>query len=326
MKHMLAFAGLAWASQALLPPPEGGALLGVRLYVDPQHPARRLAEEWRARRPREAALLAKIAEQPQAIWLGDWVPDVAREVERIVRDAARQGAWPVLVAYNIPGRDCSQYSAGGADGADAYRQWIRAFARGLRAGPAIVVLEPDALAGLDCLAPPAREERIRLLRVAVEVLSAAGARVYVDAGHPRWHTAEEMASRLERVGVRRAAGFALNVSNFVSNRENVAYGERIAMRLGGNVHFVIDTSRNGLATADGQWCNPRGQSLGTNPTTRTGHPWVDAYLWIKRPGESDGSCNGGPRAGVWWTEYALELARNQTRDIALGVVPPIALR
>jgi endoglucanase len=35
---------------------------------------------------------------------------------------------------------------------------------------------------------------------------------------------------------------------------------------------------------------------------------VDGLLWIKAPGESDGSCNGGPSAGTWWPEYALGLA------------------
>jgi endoglucanase len=38
---------------------------------------------------------------------------------------------------------------------------------------------------------------------------------------------------------------------------------------------------------------------------------VDAYLWVKRPGESDGACgNGAPKVGVWWPDYALDLATN----------------
>ena len=41
------------------------------------------------------------------------------------------------------------------------------------------------------------------------------------------------------------------------------------------------------------------------PTAQTGDPLVDALLWIKRPGESDGACNGGPPAGTWWPEDAL---------------------
>ncbi|WP_225858950.1 glycoside hydrolase family 6 protein [Streptomyces albicerus] len=61
---------------------------------------------------------------------------------------------------------------------------------------------------------------------------------------------------------------------------------------------------------DESWCNPPGRALGTPPTVQTGVPLLDAYLWIKRPGESDGTCRGGPDAGQWWPSYALELARN----------------
>ena len=34
---------------------------------------------------------------------------------------------------------------------------------------------------------------------------------------------------------------------------------------------------------------------------------LDALLWVKLPGESDGTCNGGPAAGQWWQEMALEM-------------------
>ena len=40
---------------------------------------------------------------------------------------------------------------------------------------------------------------------------------------------------------------------------------------------------------------------------------LDAFVWIKRPGESDGTCNGGPPAGSWWPEYALGLAQRANR-------------
>ncbi|HVG45729.1 MAG TPA: glycoside hydrolase family 6 protein, partial [Longimicrobium sp.] len=61
------------------------------------------------------------------------------------------------------------------------------------------------------------------------------------------------------------------------------------------------------------------QALGRAPTTRTGHPLVDAYLGVKMPGQSDGTCNGGPRAGEWWADYALELSRAAQ---ALGSLAP----
>lgn len=80
---------------------------------------------------------------------------------------------------------------------------------------------------------------------------------------------------------------------------------------GGSAHFVIDTSRNGQGPApDDAWCNPPGQGLGIPPTTDTTSPLVDAYLWIKDPGQSDGTCNGGPAAGTFWPSYALGLAQN----------------
>ncbi len=38
--------------------------------------------------------------------------------------------------------------------------------------------------------------------------------------------------------------------------------------------------------------DPPGRALGETPTTKTADPLVDAYLWVKRPGESDGECKG----------------------------------
>jgi hypothetical protein len=74
-------------------------------------------------------------------------------------------------------------------------------------------------------------------------------------------------------------------------------------------HFVIDTSRNGLGPdPGGEWCNPPGRALGQVPGTATDYR-LDWNLWIKRPGESDVTCNGGPRAGAFWTSYAVGLAQ-----------------
>lgn len=58
------------------------------------------------------------------------------------------------------------------------------------------------------------------------------------------------------------------------------------------------------------WCNPPNAAAGTCPTTITDHPKVDAYMWVERPGYSNGACNGGPaRVGAWWMERALQMAR-----------------
>jgi endoglucanase len=282
---------------------------GRRLYVDPNSPARRQEVAWRRSRPREAALMRRIADQPQVFWVGGWVRDARAEVSSLVTRVTRAGALPVVVAYNIPHRDCGSYSAGGARGGDAYRRWMAAFAQGIGRRTTVVILEPDALAGIECLPLRLQDERYVLLRESIRTLRQSGAIVYLDAGHARWRSPAEMAERLRKAGIEIADGFALNVSNYHSVAENLAYGERLSRLVGGK-HFVVDTSRNGRGSAaPSQWCNPRNMALGRAPTAQTGHPLADAFLWVKTPGESDGTCNGGPRAGEWWPDYALELSR-----------------
>jgi endoglucanase len=282
---------------------------GQRLWVDPNSLAKRQAETWRQSRPADAALIDRIASQPMARWFGSWVMNIRREVDQAVSTITASGALPVFVAYNIPLRDCGSYSAGGASSGNVYRKWIRDFANGVSGRRTIVILEPDALAGMDCLSAPAQEERLALIRGSVEVLKSHGAAVYLDAGHVSWQPAATIAARLRSAGIENADGFALNVSNFQATRSNIAYGEQISRLVGGK-HFVIDTSRNGVVGKDPrEWCNPRGRALGVTPTVNTGHPLVDAFLWVKRPGESDGTCGGGPPAGTWWATYALELSR-----------------
>lgn len=284
-------------------------LNGMFFFIDAQSNARQTADAWRSSRPDDAAMMEKIASAPQANWFGGWNANVEADVRAAVSSAAAGSVMPVLVAYNIPQRDCGSYSAGGASSADGYRGWIRAFANGIGSRPALVILEPDALAGMDCLNGTDRQTRLDLLSYAVKTLRDVGAMVYIDGGHSRWHSVETMAPRLESAGIAQATGFALNVSNFHTTAEQVAYGNVLSARVGGK-HYVIDTSRNGLGAAgDSEWCNPEGRALGERPSSNTGHALVDAYLWVKRPGESDGACNGHPAAGAWMPEYALGLAK-----------------
>jgi endoglucanase len=287
----------------------GNPFAGKHLYVDPNSPAAQNADSMRQSNPHDAAELDKIAKHSQADWFGDWNSNAS--VQRTVADRRRTihraGAIPVFVVYDIPLRDCGGYSSGGAQSPASYREWVRNFTAGVGRGTAAVVLEPDALAGMDCLRPEDQTTRLGLLRYAVRTLTShPKTAVYLDAGHSVWQPADVMADRLRRADVADARGFSLNVSNFDRTREERRYGRDIVSLLGGK-HFVVDTSRNGLGS-NGDWCNPPGRALGHRPTSVTHHRRVDAYLWIKRPGESDGSCNGGPPAGQWWTDYAVGLA------------------
>jgi endoglucanase len=285
--------------------------------IDEESNARRTADMWRHTRPQDAAAMDKIAGQPSAAWLGNWNPQIELDTKKYVWAKTRAGALPVVIAYNLPFRDCGSYSAGGSRTPARYRAWIDGLAAGIGSRRAVVVLEPDGLPLLKkCLTPAKQQERIDLVKYAIEKLeSLPGAAVYVDAGHSKWIDAPEMAARLKAAGIAEADGFALNVSNYQATPDLIKYGHQLSALLGGK-HFIIDTSRNGNGPPpfegddERAWCNPDGRALGTPPTTQTGDPLVDAFYWLKPPGESDGTCNKGPAAGAWWPEKALEMARN----------------
>lgn len=401
------------------PPPNPGALTQISTLV-------------RQGKVRDAALLARMVANPQAVWFTGGTPQEARDKAReTVRAAARRRTVPVLVVYNIPFRDCSLYSAGGALDRAAYQAWIDGFASGLGKHRAIVILEPDGLGIIpfytdlngnqewcrptdddgDPQPGASPEERFAAMNYAVDRIGRQpGARVYLDGTHSGWLSVGDAANRLVRAGVQRTAGFFLNVSNYQTTERSQKYGTWISnciaftnnpddggWRLGRydycasqyypanpddfstwpltdkwyadnlgdaepTTRFVVDTSRNGQGPNDmsayaaapyhqpadvvsalrsGNWCNPPGRGVGPRPTARTGVALLDAYVWVKIPGESDGTCDiaGGarawdysaynpwhvpeaeqrtfdplwgmvnPRAGSWFDEQALELAR-----------------
>ncbi|HUE33909.1 MAG TPA: glycoside hydrolase family 6 protein [Mycobacterium sp.] len=283
-------------------------LAGMPFYVNPTSAAKRAAQRADPASPE----LTAIANTPQAYWI---VPgSSAATVAKYTGDAQAAGAMPVLALYGIPHRDCGSFAAGGLATADDYRTWIDGIASDVGASRAAIIVEPDALALADCLSADQRQERFDLIRYAVDTLTRNPATAaYVDGGHLRWHSPEDMAARINKVDVGRARGFSLNTANFFTTEDEIGYGEAISALTNGS-HYVIDTSRNGVGPAPDSelnWCNPSGRALGTLPTAATGGAHADAYLWIKRPGESDGTCGkGDPPAGTFVNQYAIDLARS----------------
>ena len=284
-------------------------------WVNPDgNAARQVAAYVKSGKDDEAEQIRKIAEQPTGEWIGPENPE--REAQGFTEAADKAGRTALLVLYDIPHRDCGQYSQGGAADGNAYRAWIDGVAAGIGDRSATIVLEPDAVLHLvdGCTPDEFHEERYDLLKGAITKLkSLKNTRVYLDAGNAGWGHPDQIFEPLKRAGVDQADGFAVNVSNFYSTEDSLAYGKQLSAKVG-DKHFVIDTSRNGngpytAGKTDERWCNPPGRELGETPTTRTADPLVDAYLWVKRPGESDGTCKGGPKAGQWWASYALALAK-----------------
>jgi endoglucanase len=284
---------------------DGNPLVGQNFYVNPDSKAMRAA------RGAGSPQLDAIANTPTAYWM-DNASSLAVDT-KYIQTAQAAGTMPILALYAIPHRDCGSYAAGGFGSADAYKGWIDGVAAAIGGGPAAVILEPDALAMADCLSGAQRQERFDLMSYAVDTLTRNPATaLYVDAGHSRWVSAPEMANRLNQVGVAKARGFSLNTANFFTTDEEIGYGDQISGAVGGKP-YVIDTSRNGNGPAAGDmyWCNPGGRALGVQPTTATGNGHIDAFLWVKRPGDSDGSCGqGDPGPGHFVDQFAIDLARN----------------
>ncbi len=263
----------------------------ANFYADPDSQA----AVWLRRHPDDpvaSAIRTEIVAHAAARWFGDRTVDVGPAVSRYVASANASQQIPIVVAYAIPHRDCGQYSKGGVATTEAYQQWVSAFAAGIGASRVVVVLEPDALAQLDCLPPSAQSDRLDLLRYAATQLKsrAPNALVYLDIGHSGWLSASVAAQRLLSAGVVDVRGFSMNVSNFQTTADSRSYGRAIAallLKQGVAKTFVVDTSRNGNGPLGAQWCDPAGRRLGERSAVHQNEE-PEMTLWIKNPGVGDG--------------------------------------
>ena len=253
---------------------------------------------WLAANPndsRAAVIRDKVASQPASHWVSNFnLSTVQAEVSAYVGAANTAGQIPVLTVYGIPNRDCGGASAGGAPDLATYQTWITDIAGGLGSQTVIIALEPDSIALQTCLSASEISARDAALHQATQTLKAAHAntKVYLDAGHSAWNSAAVQAGRLVAAGIADADGFYSNVSNFNSTANEAAFGRSVISALNGQgvsgKRQVIDTSRNGGASGD--WCGDDNtdRRIGQYPTTATNDDNIDAYLWVKPPGEADG--------------------------------------
>jgi cellulose 1,4-beta-cellobiosidase len=223
------------------------------------------------------------------------------------------------------------------------------------------VIEPDSLANLVTnLANPkcAAAEGIyrRGVAYAVAKLSLPNVFLYIDAAHAGWlgwpkNLGRSVALYKEVLsmagGPDRIRGFATNVSNYdvvkddtvhtrdpgAAGPDELSYVQDLEKALAAagitGKGFMIDTGRNGrggIRSAPGNWCNIKGAGLGPRPRAAPA-PLVDAYFFIKVPGESDGTSDpaaprfdancasddaaaGAPQAGKLFERYLVELVDN----------------
>ena len=223
-----------------------------------------------------------------------------------------------------------------------------------------VVLEPDSLANLATnlgIEQCAKSQKIykNSTAYAISKLSLPNVYIYLDAAHAGWLGWNSNRNRVTDVyvevlemagGADRIRGFATNVSNYNAlegewgkklessspTPNELSYVEALAGTLAEkgikDKGFLVDTSRNGVQesrTVWGNWCNIKLAGLGPRPQVAP-QPLVDAYFWVKPPGESDGTsdtsaarfdknCRSAdaiveaPEAGQWFPEHLLMMMK-----------------
>ena len=251
------------------------------------------------------------------------------------------------------------------DGEKRYRaEFIDKIAEQFAAHPKqkiVAILEPDSLPNI---ATNLDKEKCALsekvyrnsVAYAISKLSLPNVSLYLDAAHAGWLGWDANRGKMVQIfkevldaagGPDRIRGFATNVANYTSldgeaNKKlepsNPApnehlYVEKLAASLEAvgikNKGFLIDTSRNGkdgIRKKWGNWCNVKDAGLGERPRVSP-KPLIDAYLWVKPPGESDGTAERGaprfdescvsedsdptaPQAGEWFKSYFVGLVKN----------------
>jgi cellulose 1,4-beta-cellobiosidase len=224
-----------------------------------------------------------------------------------------------------------------------------------------LIIEPDSLSNLvtnlelpKCKAAEGFYKRG--IAYAISKLSLPNVFLYLDGAHAGWlgwpkNLARSVPLYKEVLtmagGADRVRGFALDVSNYdpasdptapprvagYAASDEVGYAGDLGKGLAAvgitGKGFVIDTGRDGRAnirTAAGNWCNVKGAGLGERPRASPA-PTIDAYLYIKVPGESDGTSDpnaprfdvdcasddaapNAPQAGKMFDSFLIDLLKN----------------
>ncbi|KAK5112038.1 hypothetical protein LTR62_004572 [Meristemomyces frigidus] len=226
----------------------------------------------------------------------------------------------------------------------------------------VLVIEPDSLGNLItnlnvAKCSNAQSAYLECYNYALTHLNLPNVAMYIDAGHAGWlgwsanigPAAQLFGSIYKNAGSPAAVrGLATNVANYNAfsiatcpsytqgdaNCDEQKYVNALAPLLtaaGFPAHFIMDTSRNGVQPTSqlawGDWCNVKGTGFGARPTTNTGDPLEDAFVWVKPGAESDGTSDStaarydshcgladalqpAPQAGSWFQAYFVQLLTN----------------
>ncbi|WP_372383636.1 glycoside hydrolase family 6 protein [Xanthomonas sp. NCPPB 1068] len=156
-----------------------------------------------------------------------------------------------------------------------------------------------------------------------------------------------------------SAGWPSTIGFIIDTGRNGWGGpNRSTSAFGSDINSYVNTGRIDRRLHRGNWCNQSGAGIGALPTAAPG-PHLDAYAWVKPPGESDGSstlipnnegkgfdrmCDptyttadgvltgalaGAPISGAWFHNQFIELVNNAypviaTASTAVATAAPVA--
>jgi endoglucanase len=247
-------------------------------------------------------LLEKIASQPETERMSMWSEGggpgaLYDETQKLYCGLTREdrGSIPVFNTYFL-------YQAGYCESAQeilarrgTFQRQVSEMAEAIDRRPAVILVEMDAIGSSSCM------QRTGALRywegdISYEVnkfTSLPHTVVYIEAGYSDAESAQYTARALKAVGIKRVRGFYTNDTHMNWTMNEIKWGWKVPARQGNE-----------------DLCNPPNRGAGPRPTTHTGLPRVDAFLWVHVPGESAGPCNGGTASGTFWLANSLVEARN----------------
>ncbi|RLN97167.1 hypothetical protein BBJ28_00013703 [Nothophytophthora sp. Chile5] len=272
--------------------------------------------------PASAFAIEALESYGVATWYSDREEngDYAETAANLVASCSEDTRLSVVV-YGLPNKDCAAgESAVGSTVQTAadYVTFLDTLTATIGSRKVLYILEPDAiglLAETDGCGQSAGY--LANLEVAIELLSAnENAEIYLDVGY--WtleytSTADTVAGIVAQLAAygSKVKGITLNTSNYQASSNLATLCSNFQAAMGStDLHCIFDTSRNynGAPESD-EWCNVKTAGIGPVPSSDTGISNVDYFVWVKPPGESDGTCSGrtsdamtGPAAGVFSDE------------------------
>ncbi|KAG6144224.1 hypothetical protein E4U28_002070 [Claviceps purpurea] len=227
----------------------------------------------------------------------------------------------------------------------------------------MLIIEPDSLSNMVtnlnvAKCSKAKSAYLEGVNYALRQLNLPNVAMYLDAGHAGWlgwPANQDSAAQLFAKVYKDAGspsslrGLVTNVANYNGwdtatppryTTGNAIYDEKhyihalspLLERHGwAGARFITDQGRAGRQptgqTSWSHWCNAKGTGFGLRPSANTGDALLDAFVWVKPGGESDGTSKTSsrrydyhcgfedalkpaPEAGKWFHEHFVQLLRN----------------